>query len=117
MMWRPFVGGTTAIKIIKAEGLTPIDEGYTPDRPPKREDNEFLGELENALADHDSCVARLMHMPRWMLSEYLKQSILAAVWRLSGNKRMHVAAAWEASYLKGYLGGYRREILKQKTES
>jgi len=73
--------------------------------------------LEDALADHDSCVARLMYMPRWMLGEYLKQSMLAAVGRLSGDTRMHVAATWEASYLKGYLGGYRREILKQKTES
>jgi hypothetical protein len=52
-----------------------------------------------------------------MLNEYLKQSILAAVGRLSGNTTMHIAAAWEASYLKGYLGGYRRQKLKQKTES
>ncbi|MHB1052277.1 MAG: glycosyltransferase family 2 protein [Thiobacillus sp.] len=64
---------------------------------------------KDAFAKQDKETSRYFQMPRWMLREYLKQRLLSVTGLLSGNKAKHMAAAWEAHYLAGYLNEYRRQ--------
>lgn len=71
---------------------------------------------ETILAERELHGSKLMHMPRWMLREYLKQQFLSVAGWLSGNTASHMAAAWEARYLAGYLSEYRRQRKRQAVD-
>lgn len=64
---------------------------------------------QDAFATQDAKTRHCFGMPRWMLRAYLKQHLLSVAGVLSGNKARHMAAAWEARYLAGYLDAYRRQ--------
>jgi hypothetical protein len=69
--------------------------------------------LEDALVGRNPGHAHFMHVPRWMLREYLGQRLAVIGGWLSGDTAKHMAATWEASYLAGYMTEYRRQRMRQ----
>lgn len=67
--------------------------------------------------EHDGEPRLWFRMPRWMVSEYVKQRLIAMTGWLAGNTARHMAAAWEARYLAGYLGEYRRQRRGRNTQA
>lgn len=69
---------------------------------------------EDLLTKQDMATSHYFQMPRWMLREYVKQRLLSVIGWLSGNTAKHMAGAWEARYLAGYLSEYRRQHIKRQ---